>query len=39
MPSVRSFTVLPALPESLDELDRLAKNVYWSWNPPFIDLF
>jgi starch phosphorylase len=39
MPSVRSFTVLPALPESLNALDRLAKNVYWSWSPQFIELF
>jgi starch phosphorylase len=39
MPSVRSFTVLPALPESLKELDGLAKNLYWSWNPQFIELF
>ncbi|MEN6338296.1 MAG: alpha-glucan family phosphorylase [Phycisphaerales bacterium] len=39
MPSVRSFTVLPALPESLMELDTLARNLYWSWNPQFIELF
>jgi starch phosphorylase len=39
MPSVRSFTVLPALPESLSELDGFARNLYWSWNPQFIELF
>jgi glycogen phosphorylase len=39
MPSVRSFTVLPALPESLIELDALARNLFWSWNPQCIDLF
>jgi len=39
MPSVRSFTVLPALPESLMELDALARNLYWSWSPQFIELF
>ncbi len=39
MPSVRSFTVLPALPESLNELEGLTKNLYWSWNPQFIELF
>ncbi|MBM4027522.1 MAG: glycosyltransferase family 1 protein, partial [Planctomycetes bacterium] len=39
MPSVRSFTVLPALPESLSPLDDVAKNLYWSWNPQFIELF
>ncbi len=39
MPSVRSFTVLPAVPESLMELEALARNLFWSWNPQFIDLF
>jgi len=39
MPSVRSFTVLPALPESLKELDVLAKNLFWSWNPQISELF
>jgi starch phosphorylase len=39
MPSVRSFTILPALPEPLEELDVLAKNLFWSWNPQIGDLF
>lgn len=39
MPSVRSFTVLPALPESLKELDVLANNLLWSWNPQISELF
>jgi starch phosphorylase len=39
MPSVRSFTVLPAIPESLKGLEVLAKNLFWSWNPQFIELF
>ena len=39
MPSVRSFTVLPALPETLKELDTLARNLYWSWDPQCIELF
>jgi starch phosphorylase len=39
MPSVRSFTVLPAIPESLKGLEALAKNLFWSWNPQFIELF
>jgi starch phosphorylase len=30
---------LPALPESLMELDVLARNLYWCWNPQFIELF
>jgi len=39
MPTVRSFTVLPALPEPLKELDIIARNMFWSWNPEFIELF
>jgi len=39
MPSVRSFTVLAALPDTLTELDVLARNVFWSWNPQCIELF
>src|SRR4030042_6608563 len=39
MPSVRSFTVLPALPDSLQELDVLAKNLFWAWNPQTVELF
>lgn len=39
MPSVRSFTVLPALPESLMDLDALARNLVWSWSPQFVELF
>ena len=39
MPSVRSFTVLPALPDQLKDLEVIAKNMFWSWNPEFIDLF
>ena len=39
MPSVRSFTVLPALPDSLKALDAIARNLFWSWNPQSIELF
>ena len=39
MPSVRSFTVVPALPDSLKDLETLAMNIYWSWNPEFVDVF
>jgi starch phosphorylase len=39
MPSVRSFTVLPAIPDSLKDLEVLARNLFWSWNPQFIELF
>ena len=39
MPKVRNFTVLPALPDSLKNLDFIARNLFWSWNPEFIELF
>ena len=39
MPTVRSFTVLPALPDSLKDLEIIAGNMFWSWNPEFINLF
>lgn len=39
MPNVRSFMVLPALPEKLKELEIIARNMFWSWNSEFISLF
>ncbi len=39
MPGVRSFTVLPALPDSLKDLEVIAKNMFWSWNPESAELF
>jgi glycogen phosphorylase len=39
MPSVRNFTVLPALPDSLQDLDTVARNLFWAWNPQFVELF
>ena len=39
MPKVRSFTVLPALPEPLKGLELIAKNMFWAWNPEFEGLF
>ena len=39
MPKVRSFTVLPALPEPLRDLEIIARNLFWSWNPETIELF
>jgi starch phosphorylase len=39
MPTVRSFTVLPALPDSIKDLETIANNMFWSWNPEFIELF
>ncbi len=39
MPSVRTFTVLPALPDSLKDLEFIAKNMFWAWNPDMTELF
>jgi starch phosphorylase len=39
MPKVRSFTVLPALPDSLKDLDAVARNMFWSWNTDAAELF
>jgi len=39
MPTVRSFTVLPALPEPLKDLEVIARNMFWSWNSEFVELF
>ena len=39
MPKVRSFTILPALPEPLKDLEVIAKNMFWVWNPESIALF
>ncbi len=39
MPSVRSFIVLPALPEPLKDIEVIARNMFWSWNPEFVELF
>ncbi len=39
MNNVRSFVVVPSLPELLEPLRQLAYNMWWSWNPPAMDLF
>ncbi|MBN1804090.1 MAG: alpha-glucan family phosphorylase [Sedimentisphaerales bacterium] len=39
MPNIRSITVLPALPDTLKELEVLAGNMFWSWNPEYVELF
>lgn len=36
---VRSFVIVPRLPESLEPLRTLAYNLWWCWNPAAIDLF
>jgi starch phosphorylase len=37
--SIRTFTVLPHLPDRLQSLHRLAYNLWWCWNPHAIALF
>ncbi len=39
MHKIRNFTVLPSLPEQLAELQTIAKNMFWAWNPETIELF
>ena len=39
MPKVRDFMVLPALPEALKDLETIARNMFWTWNPEFVNLF
>jgi starch phosphorylase len=39
MNQIRSFVVLPALPEGLRPLRDLANNLWWTWNPQAIELF
>ncbi len=39
MKALRTFTVRPHLPEPLAGLDRLARNLRWSWDRPTRDLF
>jgi starch phosphorylase len=39
MMQVRRFTIHPSIPERLAPLERLARNVWWSWNPDAIALF
>lgn len=39
MPTVHTFHVVPALPDSLDRLRTLAFNIQWAWNHGAIELF
>jgi len=39
MPTIRSFIVLPTLPDILKDLDVVARNMFWTWNPEFVELF
>jgi starch phosphorylase len=37
--SIRTFTILPHLPERLQPLQRLAYNMWWSWSHEAVSLF
>src|SRR6476620_5151376 len=37
--SIRTFTVLPCLPDRLQPLHALAYNLWWCWNPDAVALF
>ncbi len=39
MQKIHNFTVLPALPKALADLEFIARNMFWSWSPEFIELF
>src|SRR5580692_2571385 len=36
---LRTFTVLPHLPDRLQALQKLAYNLWWCWNPEAVSLF
>jgi starch phosphorylase len=36
---IRTFTVMPHLPERLQALHKLAYNMWWCWNPDAVSLF
>src|SRR5437870_1177350 len=37
--SIRTFTVLPHLPERLQALHKVAYNLWWCWNHEAVSLF
>ncbi|HPZ08554.1 MAG TPA: alpha-glucan family phosphorylase [Candidatus Eremiobacteraeota bacterium] len=39
MYNIRTFQVIPSIPESLLRLKELAYNIYWFWNQDALDLF
>lgn len=39
MSKIRSFTVLPALPDRLKSLKKIARNLFWVWNSECANLF
>lgn len=36
---IRSFRVVPQVPEALEPLLEIAHNLWWSWHPEAVDLF
>src|SRR5438045_5907123 len=38
-PNIRTFQVFPDVPDPLEPLLELARNLWWAWNPDAIDLF
>src|SRR3982750_4482418 len=39
MRPLKTFTVRPALPQSLARLEELANNLWWSWHQDAVELF
>ncbi len=39
MQTLRFFTISPAVPEKINFLEALARNLWWSWNADAIELF
>ncbi len=39
MKHIRTFVIVPSLPEVLEPLRQLAYNLWWTWNPSATDLF
>ncbi|MBP7746693.1 MAG: alpha-glucan family phosphorylase [Phycisphaerae bacterium] len=39
MKNIRTFVIVPSLPELLEPLRQLAYNLWWTWNPTATDLF
>lgn len=37
--NIRSFRVVPSLPEPLKPLLEIARNLWWTWNPEAVSLF
>ena len=37
--TAHTYTVIPRIPDRLKDLIRIAKNLWWTWDPEAIDLF